>query len=183
MNHTEDHYFNVEPVNFTKKHSQALSSKMKRKPLSRDAWRRVQGVYCLLRFVGFVWGHVQVICKAGSCWNRFRGSCSKLVYQLSNVSRVGSLCCKWRIQQSPGRSCVLLVDGVQQCGSWYQRSWSLAFFQVSASLAVSTFDSVHCSLSGVRSVFVRLTSISKCRKVVIGLWTTWMSDQAVRSVL
>ena len=34
-------------------------------------------VYCLLRYVGFIWGHVWVICKVQaqcSCWHRFRQS-------------------------------------------------------------------------------------------------------------
>ena len=64
-----------------------------------------QSVYCL--FVSFVWGHVWVVCKV-----QIAVDIGSEVLVLSLCTSflmsviVGSLCCKWRIQQSPNRFCV-----------------------------------------------------------------------------
>ena len=60
-----------------------------------------------LFFVGFVWSHVSVVCKVqlaldiGSEVLVLRLCTSFLISVV-----VGSLCCKWHIQQSPSRFCV-----------------------------------------------------------------------------
>ena len=63
-------------------------------------------VYSLLRYVGFIWGHVWVICKVQVAVDI--GSEVLVLSLCTNFLMsvvVGSLCSKWRIGQSPSRFC------------------------------------------------------------------------------
>ena len=66
-----------------------------------------RSVYCLLRYVGFVWGHAWVFCKVQVIVGigsevLVLSLCTSFLMSVF----VGRLHCKWRIQQSPSRFCV-----------------------------------------------------------------------------
>ena len=66
-----------------------------------------RSVYCLLRYVGFVWGHAWVFCKVQVIVG-FGSEVLVLSLCTSFLMSVfvGRLCFKWRIQTSPSRFCV-----------------------------------------------------------------------------
>ena len=127
-------------------------------------------------YIGFGRGHVWVVCKVQVAVGiASEGLVLSLFTSFLMLVVVGSLCCKWRVQHNPSRWCLWIwVPDITVIGRSFVFSQSC--FQVSAnisSLTVSTFDSVYCSLSVVRSL--SLTLVSLCLKVVIGLWATRMS--------
>ena len=62
-------------------------------------------IFCLLRYVGFIWGHVWDICKVQVAVDigsevLVLSLCTSFLMSVIVVS----LCCKWHIQQSPSPS-------------------------------------------------------------------------------
>ena len=82
------------------------------------------------------------------------------------------------MSQSPSRSDVLSVNGVQQCDCDVTISRRSFVFVVSAgftnisSLGVATFDLVYCSLGLSSGLYLSLTLVSSRHKVVISLGAT-----------
>ena len=103
-------------------------------------------IFCLLRYVSFIWGHVWVVCKEQVAVDigsevLVLSLCTSFLMSVVVVS----LCCKWLIQQSPsGRFCVQSVLSFYHCLYQWDSLCLFVFINVQFNLEMSLNSNQWC---------------------------------------